>query len=184
MTLLAIGRPQDAIGTTLNVCSPPSPISRKVHLLRAKLSADLRPPLRPALEAIEKLLAIAPGLAEAWLGRSNILFEAKRYEDALTAADKAVAAKPNLAEAWHGRGNALNELKRHEEALAAYDKALAISPNFAGVGTAAATHLTNLSVMTMRLRHTTKRWHWLRLWPKPGSGAATCSTCLSAAKKH
>jgi tetratricopeptide (TPR) repeat protein len=102
-----------------------------VHLLRAKLLCDTGRH-EAALQAIEKLLAIAPGLAEAWLGRSNILFEARRYKEALSAAEKAIALRPSLAEAWHGRGNALNELRHHDEALAAYEKVLALNPNTAG----------------------------------------------------
>jgi protein O-GlcNAc transferase len=77
-------------------------------------------------------LSIRPDLAEAWLGRGNVLTELKRRDDALAAYDRALSIKPDLAEAWLGRGNVAWGLKRYEEALAAYDKALAIKADIEG----------------------------------------------------
>ena len=65
----------------------------------------------------------------AWLGRGNIFFDLKRYNEAFAAYDKALALKPDLAEAWLGRGNVFFDLKRYDESFAAYDKALAIKPD-------------------------------------------------------
>ena len=58
-------------------------------------------------------------LADAWLGRGNVFYALKRYEEAFAAYDKALALKPDLAEAWLGHGNVLTALKRYEEAFAA-----------------------------------------------------------------
>ena len=65
----------------------------------------------------------------AWLGRGNVFFDLKHYDEALAAYDKALALKPDLENAWVGRGNVFYELKRYDEALAAYDKALALKPD-------------------------------------------------------
>ena len=46
-----------------------------------------------------------PDLAGAWLGRGNLFFELKRYDEALAAYDKALILMPDLARAWLGRGN-------------------------------------------------------------------------------
>ena len=35
-------------------------------------------------------------LAEAWLGRGNVFFELKRYDEAFAAYDKAFSLKPEL----------------------------------------------------------------------------------------
>ena len=37
-----------------------------------------------------------PDLAEAWLGRGNVFFDLKRYDEAFAAYDKALALKPDL----------------------------------------------------------------------------------------
>ena len=76
-------------------------------------------------------MALTPDVAEAWLGRGNVLSALRRSEDALTAFERAVALRPDFPEAWLGRGNVLCDLKRHDEALAAFDQALALRPNLA-----------------------------------------------------
>ena len=70
-------------------------------------------------------------LAEAFLGRGNVFFALRRYDEAFAAYDKALSLKPDLAEAFLGRGNVFSELKRYDEAFAAYDKALSFKPDLA-----------------------------------------------------
>jgi protein O-GlcNAc transferase len=96
--------------------------------LRAKLLMELGRH-DTAMAALDQFVAKFPNLAEAWFGRSNVLFTAARYDEALSDAERAIALKPGFAEAWLARGNALDELKRHDEALVAYDKALGLFPN-------------------------------------------------------
>src|SRR5258708_1550342 len=62
----------------------------------------------PARAAYDRALAIKPDLAEAWLGRGNILNLVGRNDDALVAYDQAVALEPDLAEGWLGRAGALH----------------------------------------------------------------------------
>ena len=77
----------------------------------------------PALAAYERALAIKTDLAEAWLGRGNVLNLVGRHDEALLAYDTALAIEPDLAASWIGRAGALQELKRSEEAILAYQKA-------------------------------------------------------------
>ena len=62
MILLAMDRPGDAIESFRRLLAV-KPDFTQVHLLRAKLLTDVGD-REAALDAIEKLLAIAPGLAE------------------------------------------------------------------------------------------------------------------------
>ena len=55
------------------------------------------------LAAYDKALALKPDLAEAWLGRGNVFFELKRYDEAFAAYDKAFSLKPELAGAEGAR---------------------------------------------------------------------------------
>jgi protein O-GlcNAc transferase len=48
------------------------------------------------LAAYEKVLALKPGLAEAWLGCGNVFVDLKRYDKAFPAFDRALALKPDL----------------------------------------------------------------------------------------
>jgi predicted TPR repeat methyltransferase len=78
---------------------------------------------REALAAYERALAINPALAEAWLGRGQVLGVLASHEQALAAFDKALAIEPDLAEAWLGRAQVLHETNRAEEAISAYRRA-------------------------------------------------------------
>jgi tetratricopeptide (TPR) repeat protein len=86
------------------------------------------------LAAYDRALSLKPDLAEAWLGRGNVLDDLLRRDEAFAAYDKALSLRPGLAEAWLGRGNASYDLARYDAALTAYDKALrcinAIEPGF------------------------------------------------------
>ena len=67
-----------------------------------------------AVALFDKALALKPDLAEAWLGRGNVLSKLKRLDEAIASHDKALALDPELTEAWCGRGNVLTELGRYE----------------------------------------------------------------------
>jgi predicted negative regulator of RcsB-dependent stress response len=84
-----------------------------------------------ALTAYDKAVALAPNLAQAWLGRGNVFCEFKRFDEALAAYDRAATLNPDLANELVGRGNVFCELKRFDEALAAYDRAVALKPDMA-----------------------------------------------------
>src|SRR5262249_9208063 len=82
-----------------------------------------------ALAAFDKVLSLRPNSENAWVGRGDIFYALKRYDEASAAYDKALSIKPDLASAWLGRGNIDFGLKRYSEAFAAYDQALSIKPD-------------------------------------------------------
>jgi tetratricopeptide (TPR) repeat protein len=82
-------------------------------------------------DAYEKALALEPDLAAAWVGRGNVFFRLKAYEDALAAYNEALKLEPNMGDAWLGAGNVLFELKQHDGASSAYDSALERKPDLA-----------------------------------------------------
>ena len=83
-----------------------------------------------ALAAYHKALALRPDLATAVLGRANVLFDLKQYDDAAVAYGDALALDPLLAGAWYGRGLVLNVKKRHAEAARAFGETLKADPQF------------------------------------------------------
>src|SRR6185503_6602909 len=84
-------------------------------------------------------LALAPGYAEGWSNRGNVLKDLGRREEALQSVDRALALDPRLTSvlvtrapadpaAHHHRGILMMDLQRLPEALAAFDRALALRP--------------------------------------------------------
>jgi predicted TPR repeat methyltransferase/Flp pilus assembly protein TadD len=78
---------------------------------------------RRALAAYERALALQGELAEAWLGRGQVLQILGRNDEALAAFDQTLAIEPGLVEAWLGRATTLQALQRLPEAIAAYRQA-------------------------------------------------------------
>src|SRR5208283_1267836 len=100
------------------------------------------------LAAYERALAVEPGLAQALIGKGNVLSRLERYEEALACFDLALEAGIDVAEAQARRAELHNRLSvaeahffraetlrvtlgRAEEALAAADRALALDPGSA-----------------------------------------------------
>ena len=71
-----------------------------------------------ALAHYDKVLALQPEDAAAWINRGTVLSELGRGEEALASYDHALALQPEDADVWNNRGNVLRELGRGEEALA------------------------------------------------------------------
>lgn len=87
--------------------------------------------LSEALQAFDKILLIAPNVAEVHYNRANVLGDLGRFDEAVTAYDAAIAFKPDFFSALNNRGWLLQKLSRYEEALASYERALAIKPDYA-----------------------------------------------------
>ena len=82
-----------------------------------------------ALQAVDQFIAKVPNSAEAWFGRSNVLFSVARHDEALSVAERALALRPDFAEAWQARdcGRIYTQLGQLDKALNAYDRALALN---------------------------------------------------------
>ena len=75
-----------------------------------------------------KAIALKPDLAEAWLGRGNVLTNLKHSDGALAAYDKALALKPNLAAAWLYSGWIRTYRGELEPAIEHQVRAIRLSP--------------------------------------------------------
>jgi len=79
-----------------------------------------------ALEAIDAVLAGAPGDVTALAARAYVLLRLERFDDALEAAQRGLALRPMVGALLDSLGCALRGLGRTEEALAAFDRAYAL----------------------------------------------------------
>ncbi len=86
---------------------------------------------QPALELIDRAIAIMPGNAAFICNRATALKELKKYEAAVASYDAAIAIQPDYADAHFNRGDALQKLDRLQAALDSYDCAIRINPHFA-----------------------------------------------------
>lgn len=83
------------------------------------------------MDALRKVLELAPDVAGAHNAVALGLLELGRPEEALAACRRALALSPGLLDAQVNLGSALSTLGRHEEAVAAYRKALEQNPGLA-----------------------------------------------------
>jgi tetratricopeptide (TPR) repeat protein len=82
-------------------------------------------------EYCERLLALNPADANAWMIFGNTQAGLKLLPDALASYDRALAIAPDHVQTLANRGNAHAALGRHAEALADLDRALQIEPDMA-----------------------------------------------------
>ncbi|HXX50670.1 MAG TPA: tetratricopeptide repeat protein [Xanthobacteraceae bacterium] len=87
--------------------------------------------MRLALAAYDRTLQRTPNLAEAWLGRGQVLTELGRGAEAVASYDRAIANKPELTHVHLMRAKLLVDLGRHEQALEGVDRLLVTAPNLA-----------------------------------------------------
>jgi protein O-GlcNAc transferase len=89
--------------------------------------------LHSALAAYDKALQRSPRLAEAWLGRGQLLSQIGRHPEALDSFERAIACNPQLGHAHLLRAKLLADNGRFDEALAGIDRLLGLQPNSAHV---------------------------------------------------
>lgn len=82
----------------------------------------------PALDALDRALALDPSRAGVLSARAAALVALERFDEALDACAAALAADPDNPLVLNAQGVALRRLGRPVEALAAYEQALALSP--------------------------------------------------------
>ena len=87
--------------------------------------------LRLALAAYDQALQRQPSLAEAWLGRGQVLSQLGRNAEALGSYDRVIAYKPELTHVHLLRAKLLMDLGRHGEALEGVDRLIGQTPTLA-----------------------------------------------------
>jgi predicted O-linked N-acetylglucosamine transferase (SPINDLY family) len=85
---------------------------------------------REALKCFDKVLAIAPGHADALNGRGDCLVLLGRHEQAIATYDRLLAIRPNDFHTRSNRASALKSIGRVGDAVAGYDAVLEAAPNY------------------------------------------------------
>lgn len=85
--------------------------------------------LEAAIGEFDRVLAIEPDHAEAWIQKGIALARLGQHEKAATALAEAIRLRPDDAELWLQRAGSLHSLQRHAEALAACDEVLRRRPD-------------------------------------------------------
>jgi len=98
--------------------------SKEKVLIHRAMDAVKRGRNAEALEALDRVLAANPGVADAWNNRGVVLFNMDRADEALECYDKAIELEPENMEALRNKGFVLRAAGRFEEALETYDKVL------------------------------------------------------------
>lgn len=145
-------RVEDALAArTAHAVHPPAPEPREDVDSLKKRSRTLaeQGKFDEALAAFERMLALDPKLAAAWVGKGSMLVHLDRFEEALVTYDMALALDPEdasewVAKTWTAKAAVLNVLNRGEEALAAYNHALALDDKYANTWTGKARTLRAL----------------------------------------
>lgn len=102
--------------------------SADVQLCLGALYLDSGQPA-PALESFDRVIALAPGAANAWYNRANALSALKRMDESLVAYRRCVRLEPAHVEAYINMGVLLQGMKRFDEAVACYDAAIQHRPD-------------------------------------------------------
>ncbi len=80
------------------------------------------------LDLLTKAIAISPGYAFAYYGKSQVLFQTRQLPESLEAAQTAVALDANAAYGYYAMGLAEGPLGRCEQSIAHIKQAFALSP--------------------------------------------------------
>ena len=83
-----------------------------------------------ALTAYDRILADAPGHADALRQKGTLLWEMGRRPEGLAATEAAIAARPDFLEAIYNQAAMLQQLHRLSEAVAGFEAVLALNPGF------------------------------------------------------
>ena len=108
----------------------PAPRSAHAFLTQASgLVAEGKFP--QALEALDRALALLPGLPTALLLKGDALAEMRQPRAALACYEEGLRGDPGDPRLWHAKGMALSRKGQHDEALSCFDEALRLDPGHA-----------------------------------------------------
>ncbi|MGN6726574.1 MAG: tetratricopeptide repeat protein [Tepidisphaeraceae bacterium] len=98
------------------------------HLARGAEALN-RQDVEPAIEHLDKAIALCPNFAEAYNQRAIAHYLAERFPESIADCRIVVKLMPIHFGAWAGMGHAHLALTEAAEALSAYEHALAINPH-------------------------------------------------------
>ena len=101
-------------------------------LLQIGIDAMRRGDARAALEAFDRLVAIAPDFAEGWNKRATIHYIVGNLDQSLDDIAATLDLEPRHFGALSGRGLVYVQLNDLERALVSFEAALAVSPQMIG----------------------------------------------------
>lgn len=101
-------------------------------LLDAGIDAMNRGDHRSALDAFNKVVAVAPDFAEGWNKRATLHYIMGNLESSLEDITRTLELEPRHFGALSGRGLVYANLDDLEKALIAFEGALAVNPKMAG----------------------------------------------------
>jgi len=128
---LRAGRKNDAIKTLRTVLRvDPDNVDALRHLAQIYLNDERHQSDAEAM--LRRVLALAPGYADAWAMLGSMLHEARRYEEAIPCHAKATELEPRHAIAWSGLGISYAHLGEMEKSADAYRRAVELLPDGAG----------------------------------------------------
>jgi len=105
----------------------PAPPSAHAFLTQASgLIAEGKFP--QALEALDRALALLPGLATALLLKGDTFAEMRQSRSALACYEEGLHNDPTDPRLWHAKGTALSRQGKDDQALACFDEALRLDP--------------------------------------------------------
>lgn len=102
------------------------------RLLDAGIDAMNKGDHRSALDAFNKVVAVAPDFAEGWNKRATLHYIMGNLESSLDDIKKTLELEPRHFGALSGRGLVYANLDDLEKALIAFEDALAVNPKMAG----------------------------------------------------
>jgi tetratricopeptide (TPR) repeat protein len=105
-----------------------APDAEAEQLMEEVQERRLRRDLATALKLLDRLVAQAPGWAEAWNQRATIRFMVGDYEGSLADIDQVLPLEPKHFGALSGEAMILMRLGRNEEAQTALRRAVEINP--------------------------------------------------------
>ena len=128
---LRAGRKEEAVKTLRRaVREDPNDVDALRHLAQIYLHDEKHQSDAEAM--LRRVIALAPGYADAWAMLGSLLHEAGRYEEAMPFHAKATELEPGTLSAWSGLGRSYAHIGEMEKSAEAYQRAIELQPNAAG----------------------------------------------------
>jgi tetratricopeptide (TPR) repeat protein len=118
--------------------SEPAPLRAPVaedqgvqEMFLAAVQAEELGEKQSAIELYQRIMALDPNFAPAWINLGTIHFHLRQYDQAETFYRHATEIDPSYVLAFFDLGNVLDEMQRLDESIAAYRRAVLLAPRYA-----------------------------------------------------